>query len=44
MMVLAEGRERTEEEFGDLFGKASLQLTTITMTPSALAIVEAIPA
>ncbi|MEW5975059.1 MAG: methyltransferase [Acidobacteriota bacterium] len=44
MMVLAEGRERTEQEFRELFGKAGLQLTHITMTPSTLAIVEAIPA
>jgi len=44
MMVFAEGRERTEQEFRDLFGKASLHLTNITRTPSTLAIVEAIPA
>jgi hypothetical protein len=44
MMVLAEGRERTEQEFRELFGQAGLQLTNITMTPSTLAIVEAIPA
>jgi hypothetical protein len=44
MMVFAEGRERTEKEFRALFGKAGLQLTTITMTPSTLSIVEAIPA
>jgi hypothetical protein len=44
MMVLAEGRERTEQEFRELFGKAGLHLTTITMTPGTLSIVEAIPA
>lgn len=44
MMLVAEGRERTEQEFRDLFGKAGLKLTTITGTPSTLAIVEAIPA
>jgi hypothetical protein len=44
MMVFAEGRERTEKEFRELFGKAGLQLTNITMTPSTLSIVEAIPA
>lgn len=43
MMVFAEGRERTEQEFRELFEKAGLQLTTITMTPSTLAILEAIP-
>jgi hypothetical protein len=44
MMVLGEGRERTEQEFRALFENAGLQLTTITATPSTLAIVEAIPA
>ena len=44
MMVLAEGRERTEQEFRELFGRAGLQPTTITMTPSMVAIIEAIPA
>ncbi len=44
MMVLAEGRERTEQEFRELFGRAGLQATTITRTPSMLAIIEAIPA
>jgi hypothetical protein len=42
MMVLASGYERTEQEFKDLFEKAGLKLTTVTMTPSTLAIVEAI--
>lgn len=44
MMVFAEGRERTEQEFGELFGRAQLRLTQVTNTPSALAIIEAIPA
>jgi hypothetical protein len=44
MMVFTEGRERTEQEFRELFGRAGLQLTTITMTPSPLSLVEAIPA
>ena len=44
MIVIAEGRERTEQEFRVLFGKAGLKLTTITMTPSTLGIVEASPA
>jgi hypothetical protein len=44
MMVSSEGRERTEQEFKELFGQVGLQLTKITRTPSTLAIVEAIPA
>ena len=44
MMVFAKGRERTEQEFRELFGKAGLQLTNSTMTPSTLSIGEAIPA
>jgi hypothetical protein len=44
MMVFAAGRERTEQEFRALFEKADLQLAKITMTPSTLSIVEAIPA
>lgn len=42
MMVFAEGRERTEQEFVTLFEKAGLQLAGITMTQSALSIVEAV--
>ena len=44
MMVLLSGHERTEQEFRDLFEKADFKLTRVTMTPSSLAIVEAIPA
>lgn len=44
MMVFAEGRERTEQEFAALLGKAGLRLTRIATTPSALSIVEAAPA
>ncbi len=43
MMVFAEGHERTEQEFTELFGKAGLQLTTVTATPSTLAIIEVMP-
>lgn len=43
MMVFAEGRERTEQEFRNLFKQADLQLNQITMTPSTLSIIEAIP-
>lgn len=44
MMVFASGRERTENEFRELFANANLQLTHITTTPSSLSIIEAIPA
>ena len=44
MMVFGEGHERTEQEFKELFAKAGLQLSTVTMTPTTLAIVEALPA
>jgi len=44
MMVLTEGRERTREEFQELFEKANLSLGSITMTQSTLAVVEAFPA
>lgn len=44
MMVLAEGRERTEKEFGALFDEAGLQLTGITTTASTLSIIEAVSA
>lgn len=43
MMVLGDGHERTAQEFEELFAQARLQLTNITMTPSTLSIVEAIP-
>ena len=44
MMVLLDGRERTESEFRDLFAGAGLKLTRVVPTPSPLSIVEAIPA
>lgn len=44
MMVLTEGRERTAQEFQELFHRANLKLNSITTTPSTLAIIEAIPA
>ena len=44
MMVLLDGRERTESEFRDLFARADLKLTRVVPTPSLLSIVEAIPA
>lgn len=41
MMVFAQGRERTEQDFARLFDEAGLQLAGITTTPGTLAIVEA---
>jgi hypothetical protein len=43
MMVLLDGRERTESEFGDLFARASLRLARIVPTPATLSIVEGVP-
>jgi hypothetical protein len=43
MMALLDGRERTQEEFADLFSRSGLQLTRVVPTPSLLSIVEAIP-
>ncbi|HXG18211.1 MAG TPA: methyltransferase [Methylomirabilota bacterium] len=43
MMVLLEGRERTEEEFHELYWRADLQLTRVIPTPSVLSIVEGAP-
>jgi hypothetical protein len=40
MMVIAPGRERTEEEFRRLYAAVGLQLTRVIPTPSALSIVE----
>jgi hypothetical protein len=42
MMVLSEGRERTEKEFGEICEKAGLKMVGVTRTPSTLSIVEAI--
>jgi hypothetical protein len=40
MMALVEGRERTEEEFRELYRQAGLKLTRVVATPSVLSIVE----
>jgi hypothetical protein len=40
MMVLLEGRERTEEEFRGLYEQAGLTLTRVVPTPSVLSIVD----
>jgi hypothetical protein len=43
MMVLVEGQERTEQEFGELFQQAGLRLTKVIPTASVLSIVEGVP-
>ena len=40
MMVICPGRERSEQEFGDLYAAAGLRLTRVVSTPSSLSIVE----
>jgi hypothetical protein len=40
MMVLLDGKERTEEDFRALFGRAGLKLNRIVSTPSAVSIIE----
>lgn len=44
MMILLDGRERTEADFRELFANAGLRLTRIVATPSSLSIVEGEPA
>ena len=44
MMVICPGRERTEQEFRDLFAAAGLRLTRVVPTPSSLSIVEGVTA
>ena len=41
MLVAAGGRERTEQEYGTLLGKAGLRLTRVVPTESAVSVVEA---
>jgi hypothetical protein len=43
MMVLLDGRERSEPEFAALFDSAGLKLTRVVPTPSRLSIVEGVP-
>ncbi|HLW71314.1 MAG TPA: methyltransferase [Candidatus Binataceae bacterium] len=40
LMLLSEGRERTEQEFRELFERAGLELTKVIPTQSVLSIVE----
>jgi hypothetical protein len=42
MMVVCPGRERTEQEFRDLYTAAGLRLTRVVSTPSSLSIVEGV--
>jgi len=44
MMVVSPGRERTEDEFRQLYAAAGLRLTRVIPTPSSLSIVEGMPA
>jgi hypothetical protein len=44
MLVGGRGRERTEEQFRDLYCKAGLSLTRVIPTRSSLSIVEGVPA
>jgi len=43
MMVLAGGRERTEQEYRELFAQAGFRLTRIIPTQSPQSIIEAVP-
>jgi hypothetical protein len=44
MLLMAGGRERTEEEFAGLFAKAGLRLTRVVRTKSPFCVVEAVKA
>jgi hypothetical protein len=44
MLVLAGGRERTEEQFAKLFSAAGLKLNKIVRTKSPFVVIEAVPA
>jgi hypothetical protein len=44
MLVMGEGRQRTEEEYRDLFRRAGLRLTRIVPTRDMFDVVEAVPA
>lgn len=44
MMVGLEGRERTEQEFRELYQRAGLKLTKVVCTPSVLSVIEGAPA
>jgi len=44
MMVLPGGRERSEEEYRDLFAQAGFRLTRVVPTQSLQSVIEAVPA
>jgi len=44
MLIMLNGRERTESEFADLFVKAGLRLSRVVATKSPVCLVEAVPA
>jgi hypothetical protein len=44
MLAVFEGRERTEDEIGELLAGADLKLSQVVATPTALSIVEAVAA
>ena len=41
MLLMPGGRERTEQEFRDLFARAGFELTRIIPTKSPLSVIEA---
>ncbi len=43
MLVMSGGRERTEQEYGTLLGKAGFRLARVVPTETATSVVEAIP-
>ena len=43
MLALAGGRERTEDEYRELFAKAGFRLAHITPTQSPQSVIEAVP-
>ena len=44
MLVMPGGQERTAEQFGALLAKAGFRLARVVPTPTAVSVVEAIPA
>jgi hypothetical protein len=44
MLVMPGGRERTVDEFRDLFARADLRLDGVTPSATGLCVLEAVPA
>ncbi len=42
MMALLGGRERTEQEFRELYQRAGLKLTKVVPTPSMVSVIEGV--